>query len=51
MRNLQLDHFDLIRYPKLKIGHCDPLKVKLDSCEVQGCILHMLPLGCTLLVL
>ena len=24
------------------MGHCDPIKVKLDSSKVQGCILHML---------
>ena len=41
-RNLQLGQHDLIRSPKLKIGHCDPLKVKLDSFEAQGYILHML---------
>ena len=44
MSNLQWGQCDLIRSPKLKIGH-DPLKVKSDSFEVQGCILHMLPTG------
>ena len=42
MRNLQLGQHDPIRFPKLKISHCDPLKVKLDFFEVQGYILHML---------
>ena len=45
MRNLQLGQHDLIRFPKLKIGHCDPLKVKLNSSEVQRFMLHMLPPG------
>ena len=45
MRNLELSWCNLIRSLKLKIGQCDPLKVKLDSFEVQGCILHMLPPG------
>ena len=45
MRNLQLGQHNLIRSPKLKIGHHDPLKVKLDSFEVQRCILHVLPQG------
>ena len=30
MGNLDLGQHDLIRFPKLKIGHHDPLKVKLD---------------------
>ena len=42
MRNLQLGQCDLIRSPKLKIGHCDPIKVKLDSSKVQRCTLNML---------
>ena len=43
MGNLLLDLCDLIRSPKLKIGHHDPVKVNLDSVEIQGCILHTLP--------
>ena len=45
MRNLQLGQHDLIMSPKLKVGHHDLVNVKLDSFEVQGYILHMLPPG------
>ena len=31
-----IDEESAIRSPKFKLGHCDPLKVKLDSFEVQG---------------
>ena len=43
MRKLQLGQCDLIRSPKVKLGHLDLIKVKLDSFKVQGCIIHMLP--------
>ena len=35
MRNLQFSQCNLIRSPKFKIGHHDPLKVNLDSLEIQ----------------
>ena len=38
MRNLQLGLCGLIRSPKLKIGHCEPIKVKLDLFIVLECI-------------
>ena len=34
MKKLQLGQHDLIRYSKLKVGHPDLIKVKLDSFEV-----------------
>ena len=48
MRNLQLGKHDLIMSPKLKIGHCDPIKVKLDSSKVPY---TCYPQGGTLLTL
>ena len=45
MRKLQLGQNDLIRYPKLKLGLPDLIKVKLDSFEVHGFTLHVLPPG------
>ena len=43
MRKLQLGQHDLIRYPKLKVGDPDLIKVKLDSFEVCRFTLHVLP--------